>query len=614
MNRRITALLLTAALAGCAHAGSGSVVPSATTGGITLPTSTGKVSTLTAKASLPLDGAPMIRNAHKSVRRYMSLRGLKSAGYSISKVHVVGVLYPGAAGAAPVTNQQDLTPVNGAVNVTMTFSNVPVGSGEWAVFDFSAVAPDNSSFDLGQLASIVNVGTTGTQLTLDEPSTQRFQLFSALVGRGYFSGAMLANSFGDYNVWIQNLLTASPLTPDPATHAFAPSDVSRWVNAVMASPQAVSQALNPLTIVPPAGASAITIAPDLSDTAELNLASNRAYYVAYSGFAPAAPLPGMCEAFVPPHTPSAGPQAAHLLPCYTAIAVTNGGTVSIVAYNGRLIVGATNNAPPYQSATKALAYNAIGNTRNIAMPSLTASEVDVPTNDPQDWAFNTTPAMTVNTAELWYSQNYLSGVAGVLPLGSLAFAPKTAPYSSSNNAVAVNTFNPFAIPASTLLPKTQICSVSCVPLDGTTLQITPPFADPGTNLSYYNWKGTGQPGDTTTSVTAVQGSGYTINSSGGTSMSITTTTPAYVPAAAHLFVQTSTYPSALPNGSTLTVTMKDATQTYTNSATVAAGSGAFDVRMTSIPVATTATSITLTFTLPSPANGVGLRQLQTLPY
>ena len=601
----LLALTVALSLTACGGGGSASTpgLPSTPQTPVTspgAPITASAYGTVKAAATLSASGGPQLVASRSHRSTFSTLGHIRAMGLSISKVKVYGYLYPGYAGSTMVQNEQDVTPSNNSVSVTMSFSNVPVGNNEWAIFDFQAVAADGSTFDLGSLAKIVNVGPNGTSITLDQPSTLRFQALATLLANYYVSANDLKT-----NTSLETQLgqETSSLQADPNTQLYSTTTLASWLQSVAAN------YAHALTITVPAGATAVSVAADMTDPGEAHLAASFAslntlipWYnpnAAFNpfGFNPTSSLSGApTYASMPAHTPSSSNVTPVTNSYLAAFEAVSGGTVTLPVYGGPLLVGATDPSQPVGIVQHVPATS--GATGTVTLGAMTSTALNVPISDPQAAAFNTQPAVALNVLPgTAFTTNYFS--VGPNGSGGAAADPvlDTSAFSSTNAAVQVNTWSPFMLP----LSDYQLCTVVnqvCAPISSTSnLQVPEDIADDGQHLSYFNWAGTGAATDGTTGVTSNVNGGYSIAWSNGTSFSIKTTTTTWLPNYVQLYM------GGLPGQTAVSATATDAGgKTYTASYS---SYNWFYLSFPTISNSVKINSLTLTFALPmgSPASG-----------
>lgn len=629
---RALGALLVATLAACGggSGGSSALAPTAPTvqstpnagGGIKLP-SGGQVGNATASATVS-SGFPL--STKSSLRKIASLRNTQ--GFTISSVEVDGTIYPGYAGASPVTNTQTLTPVSNQIIVSLPFSNVPVGNNEVMALHLLGVAPDGSKFDLGYLASLVNITSGGTTpVTLNAASTQVSEVFAGLLSNDVLSSPDVADA--NLPAYLASQITASGQTPDPATQLFTPAQLT-----TIDAPIAVHYTRNVTLNATAADGSRVYFIADFTNQNELNLQANRnALYYALPGlpFPTSLPYPSLspCSTSVPAHagpTPPVAPGATRICNYRTS---TTGNTVSLQGvYGGPLIAVVEPSAVPFTGATLSLASIAPGTT-GVMNATLAPVDQTVTITDPAAFAFPNSYNCNAGQS-CGYS---LSTVPGSVN----QYYPDTSSVPSSNNpslvaplAPATNTFHleamsPLGLPLSSLQFCTGTETDACLPLAGlTTHTVKREFNDPGTNFSYFNWQaGTG--------VTSI-GQGYYcsaygmyVNTGGSTTGSFSTSTQTYLGVAgrsATLYIGGGTvYPANGCSGTrynmqtsalwSASVTDSNG-HTYTSSPMTTPQAYGISFAFPTLTQTVTVTNITFTFTIPSgttPPAGWGIHQI-----
>ncbi len=247
MKKLLVFAAIASLLAGCGGGGSSSAVPK-TGGSSSTNNSSGSQNSLvpisspqgtaraTATASVSTSAllpsfAARAKTAAVKRRSLGSFRTPLSSG--IAQVIVKGTLFQGTASATVVTNSQTLTPTNNGVTVSMTFSNVVPANNDWIIFDFTAQAADGSQYDLGVLATMIDITSNGTNtVNLDVNSTLRFQAILTSLGQG-ISSYDLENNAG-LDAAIGSYLTSHPqYVPDPNTGFFSQSTAQLIANDLL---------------------------------------------------------------------------------------------------------------------------------------------------------------------------------------------------------------------------------------------------------------------------------------------------------------------------------------------------------------------------------------------
>lgn len=530
----IGSALLVLSLAACS--GGGGALPSAFPAGGGVSTASHGTGSVIAKATV--SGGVSSTSSH--YRRISSLR--QSNGVSISAVEVDGTLYPGYAGSSPVTNQQTLVPVNGQISIDMTFSNVPAGNNEWMILRLYAIAPDGSKYDLGQLASLVNVssGQSGS-VTLSAASAQTFEVFAGLLAQYVFSSTDLQQP--DLATKLARMIAGANQTPDAATQLYTPLELNAIDASIAKAFQRTLSITSDLTSAP------IVVVGDYSSAAELALQSNRVavgltwcpwpWCASTTSF----PMPTMffgtgvgapCFWSGSGSQPVTGPNPRPS-PKPDSICTQNvsAGTVSNV-YGGPLLVGGNNSSVPFKGAWVKVPGIAAGQTATAALQG-TSTDMQITVKDPVAYAFpntygcgpnsscdystQTAPAF-LNQFSPWIQPTYNSGGAVI----GTTFA--------ASNTVDVNTWGNAGEPLSALLFCTnENLDSQCQPLPaaGGTLTVQRQYYDSGSNFAYYNYL----PGSGVTSVqqgytSANSPQGMVVVTGGSQTGTFTGNTPTYM--------------------------------------------------------------------------------------
>jgi len=509
-----------------------------------------------------------------------------------------------------LTNKQNVTPANNAVVVSLTFSNVVPANNDWITFDFFAVANDGSKTYLGTLGTLIDITGTGATANLDDASTRRLQVALAMLQRGVLSSYDIENTAA----LDANLGTAIGSAPfDAQTELFDPAPLQALVTQI--------QPAYERDLVLTADSLAVfSVTYDYTRADENDLAFNvqSTYLIQPNG--PQVPVevagPGT-YAFGAPFTPAGstgaipilhGPSSGfgHATPsAVTAFFVgQDSNTVTVRnVYGGALILGAKQELTfvsdsvvfVAHGSNASLAGRAVGSSSQ-ALTTAPGTGANPQFNDPQLTAFgaaliqNARPPFTASALAL---PNTGGSVPTYVTKCAANHCPDTLiPFPTNgqpteveqvqNGGLSLDIWSPFGLTAA----NQQICGpVGCAPLSSAPLNVRTSFFDPGSNLSYYHWAGSGAPGDTTTNVTQVS-TGYAVTHS-GTSGSIVSTTPAIFPAHASAGISCNIV------GGTWTLSIVANGVTYT--ATGIGGALTFP----SLPQTVTSSKITFTYQLPA---------------
>jgi hypothetical protein len=362
VKRILAAAALAAILAGCG--GGGSMLPqnvaggSAPSGGVPFAGDSRATASLTANATVAASRIPALyrRSASAASRKtYDAVRHTSS----IAQVEIDGTLYQGAASAVTVTNVQKVTPAaDGTIVVSETFSNVVPTNNDWVSFEFFAIAVDGSKYDLGSLATLVNVTNGGSNVTtLSAQSTQVVQVAQALLATGHLSTYDIEQN-ANLATHLATKLAATGVTANAQTQLLDPTSVATAAGII--APQYNAD----LTISVPAGTGSgneeFTVAYDSSQQDENDLFYNVQQVTnqlqfgnnaqpAITGLTSVAGAPNTqfqsASSTLPFHSPSSG--ALHATPAYVGATMVVPGASSVTfhnVYRGHLIVGAHDTA------------------------------------------------------------------------------------------------------------------------------------------------------------------------------------------------------------------------------------------------------------------------------
>ncbi len=540
----VTGVLLSAC-GGAAHGPSFVPGRSTTSGGAT-------PSSLLINGSIPVSGGPQIfanrRRVSAALRRAKSL--------TFTSISASATLYPGYAGSVPITHTTSVPPPSGSTySASVSLSNVPAGNNEWIVMTFTGVASDGSQYALGELSGTVNVsGTSATSSTLTAATTRTTQVLLTMLESGYLSTWDLKNTT-TLATTIANAITTSGVQPDAGTGVFDSGGARTIVNAV------APQFLRSIVVsASPEVVGSVTIARDYTSQSELNAMENlEAMLLQVEGieettgingvvaFGPADQFlfslggiagggdgtNGSCgdfAVFISSHTPPSGTVIPSTVD--SCLAPFNGTATTLKGvYGGDIIVGVTTNpysgtiASPatFRGGTLKLAARAPGS----APVSLTTASTDMPlvVNDPAGYAFGVgTPFQVVPSLGTGQYSNTTFEAPGVpgAGLGQVSVPQPYAASPASAHTISVDTFNPYAIPATELALCGSVLP-GCFQLNATQpFAIKRPFNDGGTDVSYFNWKASGDAD--AVAFDTVDGVGYKVTTTAAGAVTLTSST------------------------------------------------------------------------------------------
>lgn len=588
----LLAFLMLPALAACGGAGGGgsSLAPPLTVGGQAAPQaarygSDRALGRAVVRATLSSAGPALLK---RKLRR-APLHSTFAAKFDHYLVN--GTLYPGDAGAYPVTNTETVAATPGKpLSVAMSFSNVPVHSNEWAVLDFTGVAKDGSEIALGELGGLVNVPTSSLKtpvLTLQ--TTQTFQVFATLLSAGMLSTFDLDNS-PTLETTLRNAIASSGIKPDPTTLLFTQGQLTKLYG--MIAPR-FERKLSVQT----SAAGTLVLLRDYTNVSELNLAAEQGELD--SSLERYVQVPKVGRVFggdfcgnLNVYPPAEAPPKMAVVPRYVYYcdsSILSGHAVLSNVYGGHVLLGATNNplpagspAPPFVSGFTAVGGRGPATTKQVTIPTGQA-QATFAVNDPAGFAFASAALPTFEIVTN-FGQKPLS-VTGWSSDYSSPFSRVYVPanYSAVNNTIVAELFNPFDINPGNM----QICGgINCYGLlSNGTLRFTRPFTDVGTNLTYFNWK----PGGVATAIAPHGGGfGYDITVSGPGKVTLTTKTRSALMPRQSLYIN-----SSLNGGSPWTLSAKDgAGRSYSDTSS---GGYYADIEMDAIGNTIVTKSIQLSF-------------------
>jgi len=456
-----------------------------------------------------------------------------------------------------------------------------------------------SHVDLGQLAGLVNVGTSNTSVSIDANSTVRLQ-----VGLS----AMLQGIISTYDLKNETTLDAdlgsviSGVAPAPATGLFTTSQLASFMSSLY---QTYNRTLTVSGGSP--GPSLATIAYNSTDAAEnafvYNAVQTNAMNGAFAQQGSAQPGSGTVALAVVGnpfsallaqnlHTPTSPSGTTPLQVHAEAVAAPNG-TVQIQhVYGGSIYAGlrgesaAAIAAGSFSGGLSAVAGRPQADSSTISVP-VGSTQTTMTMNDPQAAAFSAAPyyGLTPSTGNSYVLDcNYASSTDCRLGNGVVTAV------NGSTVTVAFDAFNPWGLTTAQL----QVCTgLDCFPMsNGSSVSVRYPFYDRGNSLSYYGWSPVA--GSGVSAVTQPITGGYVLALS-GTSGAIQSVTPAYF--YPHQDVQ---LVSDAPAGTTWTATLTCPGQVIQNTA-VQQLNGIADMYMMNVgPNSTQCSTIKFAFVLPPP--------------
>jgi hypothetical protein len=277
------------------------------------------------------------------------------------------------------------------------------------------------------------------------------------------------------------------LKPNTSTGLFSAQTIAQFVTAQ------TPKFRRTLTIKGAPAASVISVASDVMNTAENYLTANSGNFLASGVGTGARPDGSPCVGTVPLHQPGSNPTPPPTI-C-VAIYGTSSGSITLPVFGDTLKIGASTGAIPYQGVLQDIAARAPGSKTTVKLAKMHATQQNIPTTDPFDWAFGTAPALQTangNNPDLLpykVTSNFYPGWT----FGKTSPVQFSVPadYSKRHTSVAVNTWTPYGLSPFAF----NLCTAwnACRPLESKgAFAIDPPFADPGTDANYYKWKGTNQ--------------------------------------------------------------------------------------------------------------------------
>ncbi len=344
-----------------------------------------------------------------------ALRGKKAL--SFSSIAVSATIYPGYAGAVPITNTTSIAPPSGSTYAaTVTFANVPAGNNEWVLMTFTGIASDKSQYALGELLGVVNVsGSTANTATLTTTTTTNRADLPDDAGQRHPQHVRLTNTTtlaSSIATGITNSHVAADAGTGSSTTAASERSSTRSRRAICARS---SSAASPELV------GSLTLVRDYTSTPELNAESNVEQFafligesLAYAGLGSTAddfleilgtidggPYCGGFSIGSSAHTPPSGTVIPGEVSACTVPFSGTGTTVKGV-YGGAIILGLTTNLFSY-SGTPGTVYN--GGNLKVAGRAVGSAAETVPTGstslsisvtDPAAYAGQVYPSFSIS--------------------------------------------------------------------------------------------------------------------------------------------------------------------------------------------------------------------------
>jgi hypothetical protein len=562
VKRILAAAASAAILAGCG--GGGSMLPqsvaggSAPSGGVPFAGDSRATASVTANATVAASRIPALYRRSTSAASRKTYDAVRHTS-SIAQVEIDGTLYQGAASAVTVTNVQKVTPAaDGTIVVSETFSNVVPTTNDWISFEFFAIAVDGSKYNLGSLATLVNVANGGSNVTtLSAQSTQVVQVAQALLATGHLSTYDIEQN-ANLATDLATKLAATGVTANAQTQLLDPTSVATAAGVI--GPQYNSD----LTISVPTGTGSgneeFTVAYDSSQqdendlfynvqqvTGQLQFGNNAQPVITGPTSVAGAPNTQYqsASAILPFHSPSSG--ALHATPAYVGATMVVPGASSVTfhnVYRGHLIVGAHDKAGLSLASVKrapsairpasvvasstllggnALVAPAAPGASSTASVTLSTNSTQVQIADPQAVAFSVPGGSSNFNAIYQFELAPSSTQFGLAPAYQVTCDTSNYGNGCSQYGLPGNTGSAFTLgnssppvyranesvnlSTSTLTFDTwnafgvpasllRICSfTTCSPI-AASVPAQSTFFDPGTKIGVYGWTG----GDTNTTV------------------------------------------------------------------------------------------------------------------
>jgi hypothetical protein len=394
-----------------------------------------------------------------------------------SRLNKSGHPYPGYASPISVENEITVPAPKGKVlSVTDSFTNVPAGNNEWALFYVYAVAPDGSKYFLGDLATMVNVASGAAQtVKASVQSTLVWQAELAMIEAGQFAAGDL-KAHPTLGASVAAEIAAQGMKPQKSTGLFSTQQLAQFVQTWMpAWERKVSVTVDPHDEY-------LTIAGSAKSIADETLFYNSAFSALTGSGAleDLRPYGAPCDYQVVYGIPGSKVRMGGVsCATYWEGPLANGGSSFLLpVYGAPLLIGQVSYLGPYAATLQKIPAPPAASTVTLALGTLQPAARNLTLDDPADWAFGNYPelyeAPEPNAPFTFPSVDEFFDWA--VPYG----------WSQANPAISVVAWNPWGLPLAAL----QICTwnhVCQAASSDAILHVTPPFEDFGNALSYFNW-------------------------------------------------------------------------------------------------------------------------------
>jgi hypothetical protein len=600
-SKRFACVLAAVLAAGCSGGGT---APGARPG---TATSQG-ASQVTVTANIAKSGLAFFRHngtaAAAAKRKRLTVGGFQSLVFT-------GTLYPGYAGALPITVNSTINATSLPSTVTLGFNNVPTGNNEWVIINVVGYDSPNAGgtySTLGQLGGLLSVGSSPGYITVDGGSTLRLQLALFAMSDGLISTYDLVNETS-LDSDLGGFIGASGTPTDPTTGLFTYDNIARLLDNLAAIYNRTITVQGSI-----ATPSTVWVVYDWTNVNEKNFSSNVGSTVyqfdPYNGTAlnfpsvVGAPY-SYYESGVPPHTPASGTNPTSGDVEAEGFDASNGSTTITQVYGGSLRVGvssqssATAVGPPWYGGYASVVERGKNNSTTVNVAVSNSSNM-MTIDDPElSYLIAEDPYETylgpTNTYFGSYCEtsrcfgNYSSNNGGNTYIAA---------HNDGTSTLYFDQFNPWGVPTNAM-EYCQEGSNECLPLstNGTITTHEPWFSD--VEEGNY-WNASPSSGDVST--VTVTGGQYKVTYSGGLSGYIAFSLPSNSPQYFYNGQQLEFYTS-MADGSTVYFDANCGSTQYQTTADV---SGTYvRLRLNSVPGLVTCQSTVLGFTLApgSPSSG-----------
>jgi hypothetical protein len=609
-SKRFTYVLVAVLAAGCSGSGITPRTGSTTAQG---------ASQITVTANIAKSGLAFFRHdgtaAAAAKRKRLSVGGFKSLVFT-------GTLYPGYAGALPITVNSTINATSLPSTVTLGFNNVPTGNNEWVIINvvgYDSPGAGGTYSTLGQLGGLLSVGSSPGYITVDGGSTLRLQLALFGMADGLISTYDLVNETS-LDSDLGGFIGASGTPTDPGTGLFTYDNITRLLDNLAAIYNRTITVQGSI-----ATPSTVWVTWDWTNVNERNFSSNvlsTLYeFDPYNGtklsfpIVVGAPVSVYDEGSeVAPHTPASGANATAAYVYALGFDASNGSTTINQVYGGSLRVGvssqssATASGPPWYGGYASVVERGKNNSSTVnvnvsnSTDTMTIDDPELSYLGAQDYGAELDPNGTYlgPTNPVFYASCETSRCFGAYSENQ-GVNTHLVPHNDGTSTLSFDQFNPWGVPTNAM-EYCQLGSNECLPLstNGTITTHEPWFSDVEDG-NYWN----AAPSSGDVSAVTVTGGQYKVTYSGGLSGYIAFSLPSNSPQYFYNGQELEFF-TTMPTGSTVYLDANCGTAAYQTTSPVAGPYGTTVLfRLNSVPGLVTCQSTVLGFTLApgSPSSG-----------